>query len=572
MHIRTRATALALIVSVLSANSLAQTDASTQPQPQTQTQTQPQPQTQTQTQTQTAQTQPPPPQVTIRTVVTPTNATPTKDETHRPMVDFVSLRLMREKHIITEAEYRAARDEIGASIGDRADEGMNLVVGKWSAQLYGFIDSDFIFDSTQSFNDLAGNALVQRPIGSPPPAGQGPLEYAGNNPRAQFSIRNSRFGLRLRAPEVAKVRATATLEMDFLGTDPAPSNGGSTSATDAGFFNNPTLRVRHAYLKMETPIVDILIGQYWHMFGWQGAYFPPTVEIQGLPGQLYERTAQLRLSHKFSFGDHSALEIAGAALRPPTRDGFIPDFAGGLRFSFEKWRGIQTFGATSTQVAPASLAVTGDFRDFRSPDFEAFPKQTIELPTGAIAIDAFIPIIPATTRRRGNSLSISGEFVYGGGISDMYTGLTGGITFPSLINTTTFNPAPPYPQNVDNGMVIIDNNAHTMHAIIWTTAMGGLQYYLPGVDGRVWVTGNYAHIESPNIDQFTQTVAPNPGVSNYTQAASVRKSEDWVDANVFVEPLASVRLGVEYAAFLDHYVDGVTATNHRVQVSGFFLF
>jgi hypothetical protein len=33
-----------------------------------------------------------------------------------------------------------------------------------------------------------------------------------------------------------------------------------------------------------------------------------------------------------------------------------------------------------------------------------------------------------------------------------------------------------------------------------------------------------------------------------------------------------VRIGLEYACFIDHYVDGIQATNHRGQFSGFFLF
>ncbi len=481
--------------------------------------------------------------------------------------DFVSLRLMREKGIISEEEYKSAREEIGASVGDnRADEGASLVVGKWSASLYGFVEGDFILDSTQSFNDVAGNALVQRPPNSPQPLTGNVSQYAGGNPRMQFGVRNTRFGLRLRAPEVSKVRASSTLEMDFLGFDPAP-----TANTDAAFFNNPTLRIRHAYVKLETPIVDILLGQYWHMFGWQPAFFPNTTEIQGVPGELYERTPQVRLSHKFTAGPTS-LEIAAAALRPPTRDGAIPDFAGGLRFSIDKWRGMQTAGATSTQLASASIAVTGDFRRFQAPEFAALPASTLTLNTGAIAVDAFLPIIPATESRHGNALSITGEFTYGGGIADMFTGLTGGIAFPSLVNTTGVNPAPTYAQNVDNGMVIVDSGAHALHAIVWTTGIVGLQYYLPGVNGRIWIAGNYAHTESPNIDQFTTNTAPSPTTSNYVQQTGVRKFEDWFDVNVFIEPLPSFRLGLEYAWFNDRYVDATHATNHRGQVSAFFLF
>jgi len=560
----TKCAALVGIALGWSASAMAQNE----PQP-TQQQTQPAPTTTDQTPP------PPPPQITVHTIVA------AKSDTKAPLVDFVSLRLMRDKNLISQAEFDSARQEIGANVGDeRAEEGLNIVVSKWSAQLYGFLEGDFIGDSTQSFNDSAGNALVARPIGSPQPAGGNVSQYAGSNPRLQFSVRNSRFGLRVRAPEFANVRASGVLEMDFLGFD-QPS-------TEAAFFDNPTLRIRHAYLKLETPLVDVLIGQYWHIFGWQPAYFPNSVQIQGLPGELYDRVPQFRLSHRFVLGGTS-LELGGAVLRPPTRDGFYPDLAGGLRFSFDKWRGVQTTGATSTQTAPASIAVTGDYRNFNLPVFEQLPTQNVQLATGAIAVDAFIPIVPATTKNKSNALSISGEFVYGGGIADLFTGLTGGITMPTIVNASGSNSSGGYPGTVDPGMVIFDNgpasvasgcfaglgvtgatSCHDLHAIIWMTAAGGLQYYLPG--GHVWIAGNYAHTQSPNIQDFTQSSAPNPNQSNYTQQANVRKSEDFVDGNVFYEPFSSVRFGVEYALFLDHYVDNVSATNHRVQFSGFFIF
>lgn len=535
---------------------------------------------------------PPPPQVTVHTEVAPTPSAPKS-----PLVDFISLRVMHDKGLITDAEYRSAMADIGASVGEeRAGESVNLVISKWSATLYGFVEGDFILDSTQSFNDLAGNALVQRPLTysspqndltcatppcpTPQPGGPPVSYYGGSNARTQFSVRNTRFGLRLRAPEIAKVRASGTLEMDFLGFD-QPS-------TEAALFNNPTFRIRLAYLKVETPIVDLLVGQYWHMFGWQPFFFPNTTQIQGLPGELYERTPQLRISHRFAFGGTS-LELAAAALRPPTKDGGVPDFAGGIRFAFDRWRGTQTTGATSTGISPASIAITGDFRDFWLPEFQQYPQKTVKISTGAFAVDAFIPIIPSSHQRRGNTLSVSGELAYGGGIADMYTSLTGGVTFPTIVNNSGLANNAPWPGTVDNGMVVYDNapgpknascpdgqgflgatSCHDLHTIVWLTGIAGLQYYFPG--GRVWVSGNYAHTESPNIQDFTQTAVPNPNISSYAQAAVVRKSEDWFDANVFVEPLPSVRFGFEYACFIDHYVDGVQATNHRGQVSGFFLF
>src|ERR1700690_2768480 len=73
---------------------------------------------------------------------------PTHDQGR--FADFVSLRVMHDKGLITDDEYRSAKAEAGASVGDdRAnDDVTSLVVGKWSATLYGFVEGDFIFDST----------------------------------------------------------------------------------------------------------------------------------------------------------------------------------------------------------------------------------------------------------------------------------------------------------------------------------------------------------------------------------------------------------------------------------------
>ncbi len=96
--------------------------------------------------------------------------------------------------------------------------------------------------------------------------------------------------------------------MDFLGNQPqssptvvAPSTGVPT-VSEGSYFTSPTFRIRHAALKLATPIVDILAGQYWSLFGWQSMFHPNTVEIQGVPGQIYARTPQIRLSHLFDAG------------------------------------------------------------------------------------------------------------------------------------------------------------------------------------------------------------------------------------------------------------------------------
>jgi hypothetical protein len=511
----------------------------------------------------------------------PTAAAPAESPASRgTAIELTSLRLMRDKGMITAVEYEAASREIAASIGDRAADANTLVLGRWSTTLYGFLKADYIYDSTQSFSDVAGNALVERPAGAPPPPPYPPTNYKGEHDRTTFSVRNSRFGFLMRAPEDHGIRATGQLEIDLFGNAP-PVGAGVPAPQDTRLpydttenvtFSQPGLRLRHANVRLETPIVDILFGQYWHLFGWQNVYQPGMVQAQGGAGHLYGRAAQLRISRAFK-SDAVTVELAAAALRPPARDSVMPDLQAGLRVALPGWTGVHTGGSTSTNVMPASLAITGDLRQFNVPEFDPLPTRNVSLSTQSFAIDAFLPVIPAKVRE-GNALSVHGEFVYGSGIADLYTGLTGGAQMPTVANTTGLNPPPQYPQNVDNGLVTFDLDG-SLHAIKWTTFLVGLQYTLPGLGGKVWLAANYSRQITPNLGDYTRPYAstlPNPQAAYYPSAAQVRKSLEFIDASLFAEVVPSVRLGLEYARTMDHYVDGVDATNNRVQTAAIFLF
>jgi hypothetical protein len=152
--------------------------------------------------------------------------------------------------------------------------------------------------------------------------------------------------------------------------------------------------------------------------------------------------------------------------------------------------------------------------------------------------------------------------------------------FPYIPNNPSTNPAgyenfPAWPTNIDQGLVAYDLTNYALHPIEWTTMFVGLEYYLPGLDGKVWVSGNYSHVVSNNSSQFARSNTDVPDPTTYffeTDQAQVRHGEDWWDANLFFDPVESVRVGLEFAKFYDHYVDGYTATNYRAQASGFFLF
>ena len=498
---------------------------------------------------------PPPPPV----VVAPTGLT----------VQLSTLHLVREKGVLSQAEYESALRDITDSAGGRGDDATTLMVSKFAATLYGFVEADSIWDSTQSLNDSAGSAAIARPS-----------TYAGSNSRMTFGVRNSRLGIRLKSPETSWFRASGVLEADFLGATLPIGAGQPYYGTEAAFFNNPTFRVRHAYLKFETPVVDILMGQYWHLFGWGGNYFPSTVQIQGIPGEVYNRTTQIRLSHTFK-SSAVQVELAVAAMRSPQRNAGTPEGTAGLRMLFPTWTGVQTQSSTGTAIAPASIAVSGTVRKLLLPPLSGAATSSTteynELWGKGIAVDAFIPVIPATRATRGNSLSLNGEFSYGHGLADLYTGLTGGVSNPALPvpapTMATPNPvAPTYTPDLDPGIAMYNYVTGLAEAVQWTTFNVGVQYYLPGLDGRLFVTGNVLSSSSANSGDFLGVAANAKPAAIATAQGKVRKSEMVYDANIFADPYPGVRFGLEYAHFADTYLDGITAVNHRVQFSGFYIF
>ena len=165
----------------------------------------------------------------------------------------------------------------------------------------------------------------------------------------------------------------------------------------------------------------------------------------------------------------------------------------------------------------------------------------------------------ATKTHRSNALSINAEYSWGLGDADMFTQLNGGITpAPKLPNPMMVTPAPVYTPNVDPGFVAFNADG-TLHLIQWQSYLFGVQYALPALNGRMWVSANYSHMDSNNSRL-------------HGDAAKTRAAEDWVDANLFADVTPSVRLGLEYAWFDDHYVDGKDAINHHIQLSAWYLF
>jgi hypothetical protein len=189
-------------------------------------------------------------------------------------------------------------------------------------------------------------------------------------------------------------------------------------------------------------------------------------------------------------------------------------------------------------------------------DYPAQGTNTKDLTLSAIAADAFIPVLPGTKDKKDNSLAFNAEFSTGYGDADMYTGLNGGVAFPALAS-------PGYAPDIDAGIVTFDYSGK-LHGIQYTSYLFGAQYTLPGLDGKMWVSGNYSHLESANTHYYALGTIGSP--------KSLLAAQDWFDINLFADPVPGIRFGVEYANTKTTYVDGGQAINHRVQFSGFFIY
>jgi hypothetical protein len=439
------------------------------------------------------------------------------------------------------------------------------MMSKFAATFYGFAEFDAIWDSTQSFNDLAGNAVI---LHTPAPTTMTPnptAVYGANNGRTTFGARNSRVGFKLKGPDSDMIKTSAVVEADFLGNQPqgsplpaAPAGtSGISTVSEGSFYTSPAFRMRHYYFKMETPFVDVLAGQYWQLFGWQSLFHPSTVEIQGVPGQIYSRSPQLRLSKTIKT-DALNVDIAAAASRPPQRNSELPDGQLGIKLSLNQWKGMHTGGAAGSAIDGAAVGFSTVGRRFKIPNLAASPTSSVDINGYGYSVDALIPIIPASdVMHPDNALTFTGSFVYGQAIADLYTGLTGGATFAGLA-APAMGATPTYPQDVDNGLVAFTSDG-VLHAIRWQSYILGLQYYLP-TPNRIFLAANYSHMHSSDIQALGST------------STKLFNTSYWVDGNLFVDANAAVRFGLEYAYFHQSFLDGSAGKNSRIQFSAFYIF
>jgi hypothetical protein len=448
----------------------------------------------------------------------------------------------------------------------------------WKLTFYGFAEVDAMRDSTRSFNDGLNNNVIAHI-----------LTQAGRNPRLQATIRNSRLGFKAEAPAFYGIRSSGLLEFDLFGNQPNINSGGGSpmlasgpgATTEAAYFNNAAFRVRHAYVKLEDDIVDVLVGQTYYLLGWQNYFFGASCGFLGLPNQLFNRTAQLRLSHNFA-SDPVNFEIAAGAFRPVQRDSATPDAQGGARLAINHWKGISTPGSGGTDARAASIGVSGLVRSFKVDPYAPLPAPPIPLIGWALAANLLLPIIPAKDGTdRGNALTLTGEFVTGTGDADQYTGMTAGATMPNVYPLAPGTPVDfagvatpqdangaqpivgrPFLSDVDPGLVAFDSNG-VLHTINWQTFVVGIQYYLPP-RGRIFISGNYSQGKSNNIASLYHPISPR---QPWINALGVFQTSRYLDGNIFFDITPAARMGLSFQRVDQKLADDTKVHNNRFEMT-----
>lgn len=426
---------------------------------------------------------------------------------------------------------------------------------KWALAFYGFVEADYIADSTRSYDDAMGGSLVARSD-----------TYEGTVGRTQFTVRNTRLGLKFESPEIGGVKPSAVIEGDFFGQNNGEGQSGGGPTSEHNAFTSPTFRVRQAYLSLQSAFVDVLAGQTYDVFGWQNYFFPCTVAFLGVPNQVFSRNTQFRLSRTFGAGAPVSVDVAVSAVRPAQRDSSIPDANAGIRLSVPSWKGIATPGSSGTLALPLSIGISAVARRFRVNAFTPPPTQASNSTNGwGLSIDALIPVIPGNDAYdRGNRLTIIGSFVTGTGIADLITA-GGGARFPTLPNPAQANPPPEYSANIDDGLVSFDTQG-VLHAIDWRALKVGLQYYLPP-SGRVIFSANYTYAHSKNLSKLFPK-----GGAEIELLGRVADTSQYGDVNLFFDATPAVRFGVSGQYTKVTYLDGEQPHNLRGMALALYAF
>ncbi|WP_068474084.1 hypothetical protein [Saccharicrinis aurantiacus] len=145
---------------------------------------------------------------------------------------------------------------------------------------YGFVALDIMADTRESVTSRSGHVYLypKRPE----------YDINGNdinaNGNLDFKAAISRFGVKIAGPDAFGAKTSGVFEVDFAGK-------GSTDFS---------VRLRHAFVKLDWDNQNLILGKYWHPF-FIPENFPQTVNfVVGAPIHPLSRASQVRFTQNIA--------------------------------------------------------------------------------------------------------------------------------------------------------------------------------------------------------------------------------------------------------------------------------
>jgi hypothetical protein len=226
-----------------------------------------------------------------------------------------------------------------------------ITVNKLKMELTGFVRNDFIHDTHRNV-DACDRLLEFFPV-RPVYDTNGKDIYA--TPNAQLLNTFTRFGTRFTGLELGKAKVSAYVEVDFT-----------------GFSETNGLRFRHAYTNFAWEKTTLLVGRAWHPTFIEKVFPSVLNENTGLPFQVFNRTPQIRLTHRladnldFIAGAVYQYNYANSGPSGKTykyqRDAVIPNLHGQLQYFDNKWVAGVAIDWKSIQPRISTSGSSGTFK------------------------------------------------------------------------------------------------------------------------------------------------------------------------------------------------------------------
>ena len=302
---------------------------------------------------------------------------------------------------------------------------------KPTINLSGYIKSDFIFDTRQTFSSREGHFLFW-PL---PVKNDVNDEDINAKPNFNFLALQSRLTLKVKGPDVFNAKSSGAVEGDFFG-----------QAND----NINLFRLRQAFVRLNWTNTELLLGQYWNPMFVTKCY-PEVLSFNtGVPFQPFAQNPQIRLTQKLgninllfaalSQRDYSTKGPSGSGSEY-LRNSAVPEFHFQVHFedvNSESGTGIYAGAGISyktivprlysevTEVAGYDSASTITGKIVHISDVKSLYKVNEKL--SSMSASGYI-------KYKAKSFTIKAEGVYGENSSDVLS--IGGFAVKGITDTIT---------------------------------------------------------------------------------------------------------------------------------------